>query len=285
MRTKIEIDADIAHIEYAKSILDDQTKALKAERDLLREDDYLKDKSTKRLAEFFRDKGLFIVNIHSGERTKDHYSLAKQMWRSREVLLPFIKKLSSNKAKSFEHEVDTTNKTIIINLCDVMTKQGWLTYECVKNKLEVTPTLKGTQKYFLSGAWAEEVTLYLLDKTLKTFAKSNSVGHRLFWDIKLKYIDSGKSGDHDMQLDLVAEVGDHYYIFEAKSGFVLSIDKWVDRTRLFDNDKCRFITCTADEKLNPLIFRPFRLFALPTLEEQFLKLLTDDFKEVSSSTK
>lgn len=285
MRTKTEIDADIAHIEYVKSILNDQSKALKTECDLLREDNYIKDKSTKRLAEFFRDKGLFIVNLHSGERTKDHYSLAKQMWRSREVLLPFIKKLSSNKAKSFEHDLDNTNKTVIINLCDVISKKGWLTFKCNGTKLEVSPTLKGTQKYFLSGAWAEEVTLYLLDKTLKTFAKTNRVGHMLFWDIKLKFIDSGKTGDHDMQLDLVAEVGDHYYIFEAKSGFVLSIDKWVDRTRLFDNDKCRFITCTADEKLNPLIFRPFRLFALPTLEEQFLKLLTDDFKDVSSTAK
>jgi len=201
------------------------------------------------------------------------------------VLVPFIKKLSLNKDKTFPYPFDNTNKTAIKNLCDVMSTQGWLTYVCNDNQFQVTPTLKGTQKYFLSGAWAEEVTLYLLDKTLKAFSTTHSVGHKLFWDMQLKFLDADKTGHHDMQLDLVAEVGDHFYIFEAKSGFVLSIDKWVDRTRLFDNDKCRFITCTADEKLNPFIFRPFRLFALPTLEEQFLKLLTDDFKEVSLKLK
>lgn len=283
MRSLPEIDADIAHIEYAKSILDEKFEALKTERNLLLDNDYSKDKSTKRLAEFFRQKGRLIVNIHSGERTKTHYSLAKQMWRSREVLLPFIKKLSSNKEKSFLYPFNNTNKTAIKNLCDVMVKQEWLTYVCNDEQFTITPTLKGTQKFFLSGAWAEEVTLYLLDKTLKEFSKTHSVGHKLFWDIQLKFAGSKKAGHHDMQLDLVAEVGDRFYIFEAKSGFVLSIDKWVDRTRLFDDDKTRFITCTADEKLNPLIFRPFRLFALPTLEDQFLEMLTNDFGEQTST--
>jgi len=44
-----------------------------------------------------------------------------------------------------------------------------------------------------------------------------------------------------------------------------------------DDGKNRFITCTADDKLNPLIFKPFRLFALQTLEEQFAGVLQEDF--------
>ncbi len=51
----------------------------------------------------------------------------------------------------------------------------------------------------------------------------------------------------------------------------------IDRTRLFDGGKNRFITCNADETLNAVIFHPFRLFSLPTLEAQFLEMLQADF--------
>lgn len=280
MRSKEEIDTDITHIEFAKFVLDERLTALKAERDLLRDDEYGSARGTKRLSAFFKARGLFIVDLHAGERSKDHYNLAKQMWRSRAVLLPFVKKLSQNKEPSFVYEtasLSVTDRTDLKNLCDMLAKHGWMSFNIRPDSFEITPSMRGVQKQFLSGAWAEEINLYLIDKTLKTFTHSNHQGYKLFWDLKLKRMDSDKENGHDMQLDLVAEVGDRFYVFETKSGFTLSIAKWVDRTRLFDDDKNRFITCTANEKLSPLIFSPFCLFALPTLEEQFLKLLQEDF--------
>jgi len=287
MRAPDEIKTDIAHIEFARSVLEERLTALKAERDQHRADEHATAKVTKRIAEFFRAHGLYIVGLHSGERSKDHYALAKQMWRSRAVLLPFVKKLSQNKEPSFVYEttsLSVTDKTDLKNLCDMLAKHGWISFKLVPEGFEVAPSLRGVQKQFLSGAWAEEINLYLIDKTLKTFTQSRRQGYKLFWDLKLKRIDSDKDNGHDMQLDLVAEVGDRFYVFETKSGFTLSIAKWVDRTRLFDDDKNRFITCTADEKLNPLIFSPFRLFALPTLEEQFLEMLQVDFPGPASDT-
>jgi len=287
MRAPDEIKTEIAHIEFARSVLEERLTALKAERDQHRADEHATAKVTKRIAEFFKAHGLYIVGLHSGERSKDHYALAKQMWRSRAVLLPFVKKLSQNKEPSFVYEttsLSVTDKTDLKNLCDMLAKHGWNSFKLVPDGFEVAPSLRGVQKQFLSGAWAEEINLYLIDKTLKTFTQSRRQGYKLFWDLKLKWIDSDKENGHDMQLDLVAEVGSRFYVFETKSGFTLSIDKWVDRTRLFDDEKNRFITCTANEKLNPLIFDPFYLFALPTLEEQFLEMLQADLPAPATAT-
>ena len=60
-------------------------------------------------------------------------------------------------------------------------------------------------------------------------------------------------------------------------GEVLAIDKWVDRTRLFAGEKNRFITCCADETLNPKIFQPFQLFNLEQLKTQLADLLRQDY--------
>lgn len=238
MRAIEEIQKKIAHVEYSLAVLDELRTTLKAERDQHRVDDFIKAKVTKPLAAFFKAHGLYIVDLNSCERSKDHYALAKQLWRSRAVLLPFVKKLSQNKEPSFVYEttaLSVTDRTDLKNLCDMLVKHGWISFKLVPEGFEVTPSLRGVQKQFLSGAWAEEVNLYLIDKTLKTFTQSRRQGYKLFWDLKLKRIDSDKVNGHDMQLDLVAEVGDRFYIFETKSGFVLSIDKWVDRTRLFDD--------------------------------------------------
>lgn len=287
MKSADVLGEELSHLEYLTSLLNErlalirqETERCQVEEQRLNADTFAAKKDTRKLAEFFRARGLFVVNLQKGARTIDQYALAKQLWRARAVCLPFIKALSKNKEPSFVHDkqaLSPTETTDIKNLCDTLKKHGYLDYEVKPDGYVIKPSLKGTQKYFLSGAWAEEVTLYLIDKALKKFAQAHSLGHRLFWDVRLKRIDSDKDNSHDMQLDLVAEVEDRFYIFETKSGFVLSIDKWVDRTRLFDDGRNRFITCTADDKLNPLIFKPFRLFALQTLEEQFSGMLQEDF--------
>ena len=287
MRAPDEIKTEIAHIEFARSVLEERLAALKAERDQHREDEYATATITKRLAEFFKTHGLYIVDINHGERSEDLYALAKQMWRSWSVLVPFIKSLSANKNTAFVY--DTTELTAplkndLFNLCHVLASKKWISFAKGQVGFEITPSLTREQKRFLHGTWAEEVTLYLIDKTLKCFTGTLHLKYRLFWDVKLKLIEPSTEKQTDMQLDLVAQVSDRFYVFETKSGTVLSIDKWVDRTRLFDHAENRFITCTADPSLNPKIFEPFRLFALPTLEEQFLEMLQADFPAPASDT-
>lgn len=286
MRAIEEIRKEIEHVEYARAVLEERLTVLQAEHDQYREDEYATATITKRLAVFFKGHGLYIVDVKHGERSEELYAIAKQMWRSWAVLVPFIKCLSANKNAAFVYcttDLTASQKNDLRNLCHELAAKKWIVFANGKAGFQVTPCLTCEQKRFLHGAWAEEVTLYLIDKTLKRFTGTRHLKYRLFWDAKLKRIAPRTDNLSDMQLDLIAQVSDRFYVFETKSGAVHSIDKWVDRTRLFDGAENRFITCTADPNLNPKIFKPFRIFALPTLEEQFTGMLEDDFKEATAA--
>jgi hypothetical protein len=280
MRSITEITDDIAHIEFTRSLLNERLANLQQERDLLREDKFANERITKKLAEFFKSHGLFIVDLHVGERTEEHYELAKQIWGTRAVLVPFVKSIPKINAETYVYATEglsAESVNSIRNLCEELSKKQWISYERREDGFVIVPSFTNAQKAFVHFAWSEEITLYLLDKALKAFTEMRHLRHKLFWDVKLKRIDPRTDENVDMQLDLVAQVGDRFYIFETKSGPVLTIEKWVNRTRLFDDGKNRFITCAANEQLDPMIFTPFRLFALPTLEQQFTDMLKEDF--------
>lgn len=287
MRAIEEIQKEIAHIEFTRSLLDARLTALKDERDQHREDEHAKATITKRLAEFFKAHGLYIVDVNHGERTESHYDLAKQIWRSHKVLIPFVKCLSNNMTKSFSYDtskVTLAQKNDIRNFCHVLANKNWLSFTQSDKSFEIVPLLQGEQRYFIQGIWAEEVTLYLIVKALNDFTKKRRLKHKLFWDLKLKQIDPITAKPVDMQLDLVAQVGDRFYVFETKAGAILSIHKWVDRARLFDDGKNRFFTCTADENLNRKMFEPFRLLTLAKLEQQLTSSLQRDFPSPAADT-
>lgn len=280
MRVIEEIQKEIAHIEFARSLLEERLTALKAESDQHREDEHAAATITKQLAAFFKAHGLYIVSVQTGERTENHYDLAKQIWRSRKVLIPFVKCLSNNMTKSFSYDmakVTKVQKNDIRNFCHVLASKKWLTFTQGDKSFEISPSMQGEQRDFVRGIWAEEVTLYLIVKALNDFTKKRRLKHKLFWNLRLKQIDPVTAKPVDMQLDLVAQVGDRFYVFETKAGEILSIHKWVDRARLFDDGKNRFFTCTADENLNRMMFKPFRLLTLAKLEQQLTSSLQRDF--------
>lgn len=288
MNTDLELDQNLAHLEYARALLSEKISDLKNQKNELlhEEDEFFTNKKTKKLSAFFFIHQMIIVSVNSGQRSKEFYPIAKHIWRQRETHIPFIKKLSRSLDADFNYETSNLNaleKTDLKNLLDELSKYKLLSYSVQKTHFAIKPLSKGQQRNFFTGGWAEEVTLYLIDKTLKDFSKAHPLKHKLFWDVKLKRFDSRKDNSHDMQLDLVVELEDRFYIFETKSGFILSIDKWVDRSRLFNDDKNLFITCAADENLNPRIFSPYPLFALPSLEKQFMGLLEQAFPKSDES--
>jgi predicted transcriptional regulator len=283
MKVIEEIDVEIGHIEYAKNMFEERLASIKDERDELREDTFIKQRSTKRLAEFFKAHGLYIVKVHTEKRTKEHYELAKHIWRSKEVLIPFIRSIPKRKKTEVIYPTDGISKAginSIKNLCNLLTEKEWITFEKQEDAFKISATLTGSQKSFVHYSWSEEVNLYLLDKTLKNFTRSRRLKHKLFWNVQLKLIDTKEEKDVDMELDLVAQVDGRFYIFETKSGEVLAVDKWVDRTRLFKDETNRFITCTTNENLSQRMFIPCSLFALPTLEKQFNEMLEKDFPKI-----
>ena len=129
---------------------------------------------------------------------------------------------------------------------------------------------------FWHGSWAEYVNRSLVVKTLQAFANSRKFRFDVFYDIKLaRWESTGKPVD--MQLDLVAQLADRFYVFDTKTG-VLCIDKWVDRARMFGADqRSRFITCCADEGIPPRLFEPYTLIPLGDLQLRLGEILNEDF--------
>ncbi len=232
MRTTEQIDLEIDHIEYAKNMLEERLASVKAERDDLREDTFIKDQHTKLLAEFF-------------------YKTDK--------LTP----IQINDVKNF---------------CKVLEENKWLKYKYHTHSFKLTPSYTNDQKKFLQSGWSEKASICLIANTLRQFMQSRKLTPKLFWNVELKYIDSKNKNRNDMELDLVAQVEERFYLFEVKSGNNLGIKKWVDRADLFEGKdrNNRFITCTS-EKINYHIFQPYRLFALQEIEELFTKMLEKDF--------
>ena len=280
MKTIEEINSEIAHVKYAKSLLDEKLAALELARDEQWEDEYFEDRRTKRLAEFFLEKGLYISELNT-EKRSEYYDLAKKIWKLRDVLVPFIKRLSKNKKATFVYKTHGLNADEINRIrqfYEMLVDQEAQKFKLKNDRLEINAAFTNEQKRFLQSGWSEEIAIYLIDKTLKEFTKSRKLKHRLFWNIELRYTDP-ECGQIYTELDLVAQVQDRLYIFEIKCGQNLRIDKWVERADLFQDEDTTFITSTAIEKLNHVIFSPYFLFNLTEIEEQFTKMLENDFPE------
>lgn len=243
---------------------------------------YRSSRSTKKLFSFFEGKGYHIISLTEKQQIpRDRSQLASLLTKKRKVLFPFIQSLLYREDESFSaDEFSLENLNYLLNTCKNFSNRKWIRYEYDKKekivKFKRLADFKGEVKHFLSGIFGEYGTAKLIEQTLQDFAKEkNGFKYKIFHDIKLKKPESAHP--IDMQLDLVIQLPGGFYIFETKMGEVLAIDKWVDRTRLFAAGKNRFITCCADETLNPHIFQPFQLFNLEHLKTQLTDLLRQDY--------
>ena len=162
-----------------------------------------------------------------------------------------------------------------------MQKNGWISFPKSKSEILVTPSVPKRDKSFLNGGWAEEANRYLVNKVLTEYAGSHKLKYKVFWDVRLKLIDSDRSNSHDMQLDLAVQLNEKFYIFETKSG-ALGIQKWVERAQIFNQNGNRFLTCCTDSSVNPKLFQPYCLLSLDLLEKQLIELLDYDFQPAKS---
>ena len=241
-------------------------------------------RSTKKLFSFFEDKGYHIISLTEKQSIpRDHSKLASLLTNNRKVLLPFINVLHHSKDESFSvQDFSLEDLNCLLNTCKNFSNRKWISYEYDKKEKIINfkrlDDLKGEVKQFLTGIYGEYGTAKLIEQALQEFAKEkNGFKYKIFYDIKLKKPESAHP--NDMQLDLVVQLPEGFYIFETKMGKTLAIDKWVDRTRLFAGEKKRFITCCADETLNPKIFQPFQLFNLELLKTQLADLLRQDYPD------
>ncbi len=293
------IDDEIKRIkalETSRQFFDDKIaltklslEQLEAEQEAIwKENQYVKDPATRPLAEYCRSLGYSIVGCQIQEPESEFYPIAKKIWKFREDAVPFLKELYKRHGDKdgFSYsiaELPPDRKTDFLNICTKMKKNGWISYTQNKSKTEllVTSSIPKKNKSFLNGGWAENVNRYLVNKVLTDYSANHkkTIKYRVFWDVKLKLLESENNNLNDMQLDIVVQINDRFYVFETKSG-TLGIQKWVERAEIFNRDGNRFLTCCIDySSVDPKLFQPYSLLSLEHLEEQLIALLDLDFPQ------
>ena len=271
---------DIEKLSFARDVLQEQIDARVAARDaqILEADPSIKARKTRLLAKYVGGLGFRILDYKSKEKPSPEASAAKFMFRIKNRAVPIFKELA--KKDNRESVVDLGDfgpeeKSTLIQLCEAFKSFDWISAERSRTELKIKRGRKNQAIQFWNGGWAEIVNRSIIESTLQSFAKEHKLSYDIFYDVKLVRLAVEKVSP-DMQLDVVARVGDRFYVFETKTG-ALAIDKWVDRAKLFSRDqKSRFVTCCIDEKIPVQWFRPFCLVPLGRLEEEMSKWLAED---------
>lgn len=279
----------IAALETARDVLQkqiDERVALRRQEMLLA-DSFYRERKTRRLAAYFSDLGYRIVSCVGKEQVLSETRAANLFFKIKEIALPTFKKLVAKSSKEILVELDGFDgvaKSLLLQLCDAFEKLNWIKTERTKHALQIVRLNDKEATCFWHGSWAEHVNRSLVVKTLQAFANSQKCRFDVFYDVRLaKCEPTGKP--IDMQLDLVAQLNDRFYVFDTKTG-VLCIDKWVDRARLFSADqRSRFITCCADEDIPPRLFEPYILIPLGDLQSRLDEILNEDFPAQASAFK
>lgn len=276
-------DIELVALTTARDVLQkqiDERVALRRQEMLLA-DSFYRERKTRRLAAYFSDLGFRIVLCVGKEQVLVETRAANLLFKIKEIAMPVFKKLVAKDNREVSVELDGFDgvaKSSLLQLCDAFEKLGWIRTERTRHMLRIVRLNDKEATCFWHGSWAEYVNRSLVVKTLQAFANSRKFRFDVFYDIKLaRWESTGKPVD--MQLDLVAQLADRFYVFDTKTG-VLCIDKWVDRARMFGADqRSRFITCCADEDIPPRLFEPYILIPLGQLETRLMDVLNEDFAD------
>lgn len=240
-------------------------------------------KEARELAQFFVEYGLLLRKWGTGKPPSD-YKLAKTVWNGYEDFAPFLREVVTQVSR-FDAEflypaagtpgLPKAVRSRLLTFCAKLERGGMLRARKEGEDRLKVELLKRDIK-FINGGWGERVTLYLVDRTLRKFTARQSHDYRLFWNVRLS---EPGSEQIKMELDVVARVEDHFYIFETKTGEDLDVPKWVERSELFGMKQGRstFFTCTPRDEIRPKYFKPYRLLPFSELEAMFTNCLEHDF--------
>ena len=271
-----KIEILVEELQNELKCLQDRQNSLRIVKEHRDANPYFK-KGTRRLAEFFYSKGFLIVDY--GKDVSEHYKLGKQIYDCLDVSWDFISGLlQASKGQEIKYEAGNISNEAFVNfhnLCIQMQKKDMMEFRLDGRTFFITSKLENEHRKYLSGECYEEANRYLIDKTIRDFSKD--ISFSVYRNVRLKKADSCDSNANDVQLDFVVEFEDRFYIFETKAGMRMAIGKWVDRTRLFADEKNKFITCCL-QKFDPKTFEPFILLPMKSLESDFRNLLKQEFQ-------
>ena len=192
-----------------------------------RENKFLHDRRTRRLAEYFKDKGLLITSLQeTTPLLKTRYKIAKMIYGARNAIVPVLKVLYARKVDEYDLTgLPTDGKTAVCNFLTQLQKIGWLTWSKKGDVVSFKRTIPNEQYVFFNGGWAEEATRYLIEKTLHDLKIPCSKTYR---EVKVDAI--GPEQDVH-EFDFIVEFKDRIYIFETKTGS-LGVERWIDHAFL-----------------------------------------------------
>ena len=247
-------------------------------RNILERDQFFKERKTRKLASFVAELGYRVLDFTSKEHSLQTKPAALLLYRIKEYAVPIFKKFVTKTCKKQIIPLDDLEpkvKTTFLQLCDAFERLGWIATERGKHEITICRLNDKEAAQFWFGGWAEVVNRSLVESTLQDFAKEHKCRFDIFFNVKLAKIDSSKTSP-DMELDIIAQLRDRFYIFETKTG-ILCVDKWVARAKMFSVDqKSRFITCCADETIPAYLFEPYQLVPLSRLKQEMITMLNGD---------
>ena len=271
-----ELDALMLARDVLQRQIDERVRIRNHE--LLENDSFFKERKTRKLASFFAELGYRILEFTKKEQLLSSKQAALLMFRIKGYAVPIFRKFVAKAHQKQDVPLDGLEpevKTTFLQLCDAFERLGWIETERTKHEIKIRRLNDKEAAQFWHGSWAEVVNRSLIESTLQDFAKEHKCPFDVFFNVKLAKIDSSETSP-DMQLDIIAQLRDRFYIFETKTG-ILGLNKWVARAKMFSVDqKSRFITCCADETIPAYLFEPYQLVPLSRLKQEMITMLNGD---------
>lgn len=238
-------------------------------------------------ATFLDGRGFEIVDPESVKNeVSGSYRLAKQIFKNRRVIVPFMCKvaLGISAGEPIEYLVDSLeDANILRNFRNGLKRTGHAVDCSIEGtRLEVIVPTDVSKRRFFRSEWAEECFRYIISKTMNTISKQFGVSNKIMSNVKIR-----RKGETSLftELDVVAQIGSRFYVFEVKSGPKVNIMQWAVRERAFvsKGGPLRVIVCTIHDNIPCEIFEPQILVNLENFDERVSNLLAEDFGKNENS--
>ena len=239
-------------------------------------------KLTKAFAEFVGGRGFLIANEGEiSQQPGEDYKLARQIFRNKRVLLPFLTELAvevNAKRRAFEfHVPNAEDRGHLRNFLLELEKIGYATeWTCKKSEFSVRlPSDEHLLRFFRS-MWAEQCFRYAISTVVWRFCSDRILSYKMFQNVQLE-----RKGEKNLfsELDLVVQIEKRFYLFEIKSGPMVNIMQWARREEAFvtEGGPARQIVCTIHDNIPANIFEPQILMTIGGIQKRLKRLLSADF--------
>ena len=230
----------------------------------------------KDFAKFLEGRGLVIENeAELSQIPKEDYPLAKQIFKSREVLVPLMSKLAigiKDGKNTISYNISYKGgmfivrqflQNIVKQFLDNLKEKKFISTWYYKDECqyEIPLPKDETKRRFFRSVWAEQVFRYVIMKTVQEFCGSRKISFKAFQNAELRRTDENCLFT---ELDLVVQIEKRFYVFEIKSGPNINIIQWAKREMVLveECDFVRNIVCTIYDSIPEKIFEPQLLLKL-----------------------